>query len=127
MTVERMIAAHRAFGELLRLRLPYSRVRQLQRLAVWLEEELTAYCDEERRTAEQWGAEIEAGGALRFPDTAAREGYLTRIREVRDTPVDGWPRVTLTGEELGDQEITLQAAMDLEGFVELGGDDFGAV
>lgn len=89
MTVGKMIAAHRSFGELLRLRLPYSRVRQLRRLAVWLEEELATYCDEERRTAEQWGAEIEAGGTLRFPDAAAREGYLARVREVRDTPVDG--------------------------------------
>ena len=53
MTVGKMIAAHRSFGELLRLRLPYSRVRQLRRLAVWLEEELATYCDEERRTAEQ--------------------------------------------------------------------------
>ncbi len=127
MTVEKMIAAHRSFGELLRLRLPYSRVRQLRRLAAWLEEELDSYCAEERRAAEEWGAEIEEGGALRFPDATAREGYLARVREARDTPVDGWPRVTLSGEELGDQEITLQAVMDLEGFVELGGDDLGAV
>ena len=127
MTVEKVIAAHRAFGELLTLRLPYGRVRQLRRLAAWLEEELDSYCAEERGAAEEWGAEIEEGVALRFPDATAREGYLARVREARDTPVDGWPRVTLSGEELGDQEITLQAVMDLEGFVELGGDDLGAV
>ncbi len=40
MTVEKMLGAHRAFRELLELRLPYERVRQLRRLAAWLEEEL---------------------------------------------------------------------------------------
>lgn len=127
MTVEKVIAAHRAFGELLTLRLPYGKVRQLRRLAAWLEEELAAYCAEEVRAAEEWGAEVGEGGALRFPTAAAREGYLDRIRAVRETPVEGWPDVTVAPEEMGDQKVTLRAVMDLEGFVEFGGDDLGAV
>ena len=53
MTVEKMLGAHRAFRELLELRLPYERVRQLRRLAAWLEEEMAIYCAEEHRSAEQ--------------------------------------------------------------------------
>lgn len=127
MTVEKVIDAHRAFGELLALRLPYGRVRQLRRLAAWLEEELAAYCAEECRAAKEWGAEVGEGGALCFPTTAAREGYLGRIREVRETSVEGWPGVVLQVDEIGDQRVTLQAVMDLEGFVRFGGDDDGAV
>lgn len=127
MTVEKMIAAHRAFRELLALRLPYGKVRQLRRLAAWLEDEMALYCAEERQTAARCGATIEETGELLFPDDTAREKYLCRLREVRSTPVDGWSPVSLTEKELEGQKITLRGMMDLEGFVEFGGDDRDAV
>lgn len=127
MTVEKMINAHGAFRELMELQLPYGKVRQLRRLATWLEEEMASYCAEEHRAAEQCGADIRQNGELFFPDAAAQEKYLQRIREVRETAVDGWPLVALTEEDLGEQRIRLQTVMALAGFVEFGGDDLGAV
>ena len=127
MTVEKMLGAHRAFRELLELRLPYERVRQLHRLAAWLEEELAIYCAEEHRAAEQCGAAILQNGELHFPDAAAQEKYIQRIQEVRETAIDGWPPVTLTEEDLAEQKITLRGILELEGFVEFGGEELGTI
>lgn len=127
MTVEKVLEAHRAFRELLNLRLPYKKVRQLHRLALWLADEMDTYRTEERRAAEEWGAEIGTDGSLRFPDGAAQEGYLQRIREVRKTIVDGCPRAVLTGEDLEGQRLTLQGMLALEEMIEFGGDEIGSV
>ena len=62
MTVEKMIAAHGAFGTLLGLCLPSGRIRALRRLAAWLEDEMETYCAEERAAAERCGAAVEGDG-----------------------------------------------------------------
>ena len=127
MTVKRVLEAHRAFLELLDLKLSYGKVRQLHSLAVWLEKEMAIYRAEERRSAEEWKAKIGADGLLAFPDAEARSGYVQRIQEVQRTDVEDWPRVLLTEDDLLGQRITLQGMMALEGFIEFGGDEIGPV
>ncbi len=88
---------------------------------------MAIYCAEEHRAAEQCGAAILQNGELHFPDTAAQEKYIQRIQEMRETAIDGWPPVTLTEEDLAEQKITLRGILELEGFVEFGGEELGTI
>ena len=46
---------------------------------------------------------------------------------MRETAIDGWPPVTLTEEDLAEQKITLRGILELEGFVEFGGEELGTI
>lgn len=98
----------------------YRKRYELFRLCRAVQEQLDWYAAEEMCLIEQHGGEIEEGGRIKFPDSAAAAAFEQERRGLMDTEVDlDVPLPVLLREaDLAGEALPVQAMLNLTGLVE---------
>ena len=118
MTQEKINKAYPALMRLCGLRLPIKKARKLYASTVKMKEYFDFALSEEQKYVEDFDGTMNPDGTVSFPSPEKFVGFQDRITELNESEVD-WEiePVIITELEVGDQQVSVNDIIDLEGFV----------
>lgn len=118
-----MINAIPALKEIMQLRLPYAKARDIYKIYKQLEEEYGFFSQEEMKLVREFADKDENGnpkmtqqGAIQFKDAASKAQYINKFNELGAQEIKLTP-VVITENEIGDQAISPDTINKLDGII----------